>query len=243
MKTIKFGWMRGKKLVSGLSVKFFFLSNFVLVSKNTQTVNSHTWTQSDKAISTLDLHKHPIPLFDFSPSHQHSPGSATQDTVHRGRRWHTPKSRRSVAYCHTTCTPWPGWCSWHSWCAESRASYRDEHPDSVDSLSNGTNGERARDKSLDVGWEVIYWRIKFRGSPFLAHSFFLTSRFFTDQAVGGGRAGVGFKTSHLCPLQVCTEAWVAGLSRQPSQAGVGEWWRVLPAPVGYIDLPQANPGR
>lgn len=81
------------------------------------------------------------PLFEFSPSYQNSPGSATPDTVRMGRRWRTRRSRHSAAYCCTTCTPWPGWCSWRSWCAKSRASYRDEHSDSVDSLRKQTNGD------------------------------------------------------------------------------------------------------
>lgn len=55
-----------------------------------------------------------------------------------------------------------------------------------------------------------------------AASFFLTGRFFADEAVAGGRAGVGFQTGHLGSLQVGAEARVAGLSGQPSQAGVGE---------------------
>ena len=80
---------------------------------------------------------------DFHPpSYRYSPGSATPDTVRRGRRWRRPRSRRSAACCCTTCTPWPGWCSWRSWCVKSRASYRDEHSDSVDSLSSRTKRER-----------------------------------------------------------------------------------------------------
>lgn len=78
---------------------------------------------------------------------------------------------------------------------------------------------------------------------FLLRSFFLTGRFFTDEAVAGGRAGVGFETGHVGSLQVGAEARVAGLSGQPSQAGVGEGWHVLPAPVRHVDLPQADPGR
>lgn len=82
------------------------------------------------------------------PSYHCSPGSATPDTVHRGRRWRTPRSRRSAACCCTTCTPWPGWCSWRSWCVKSRASYRDEHSDSVDSLSSRTKRERDKQSTL-----------------------------------------------------------------------------------------------
>ena len=70
----------------------------------------------------------------------------------------------------------------------------------------------------------------------------LTGGFFTDQAVGGGGAGVGFEPGGLRPLQVGAEARVAGLARRPPQAGVGEGRRVLPAPVRHVDLPQADPG-
>lgn len=72
---------------------------------------------------------------------------------------------------------------------------------------------------------------------------FLTSGFLTDQPVCGGRAGIRFESSHLRPLQGGTEARVAGLSRQPAHTRVGEGWRILPAPVGHVDLPQADPRR
>lgn len=42
--------------------------------------------------------------------------------------------------------------------------------------------------------------------PIVLPSFSLTGRFFADEAVCGGRAGVGFQTSHLHPLQVGTES-------------------------------------
>lgn len=182
------------------------------------------------------------------PSYHCSPGSATPDTVHRGRRWRTPKSRRSAACCCTTCTPWPGWCSWRSWCVKSRASYRDEHSDSVDSLSSRTKRERQTINSELYWSQNKLWPSEFlQPHPppalFLLRSFFLTGRFFTDEAVAGGRAGVGFETGHVGSLQVGAEARVAGLSGQPSQAGVGEGWHVLPAPVRHVDLPQAHPGR
>lgn len=70
----------------------------------------------------------------------------------------------------------------------------------------------------------------------------LTGRFLADEAVRGGRARVGFEAGHLRPLQVGAEPRVAGLTGQPAQAGVGEGGRVLPAPVGHVDLPQTHPG-
>lgn len=72
--------------------------------------------------------------------------------------------------------------------------------------------------------------------------FILTRRFLTDEAVGGGRARVGFESGHLCPLQEGAEARVAGFPGEPAQAAVGEGGHVLPAPVGHVDLPQAHPG-
>lgn len=72
--------------------------------------------------------------------------------------------------------------------------------------------------------------------------FILTCRFLTYEAVGGGRAWVGFESSHLRPLQVGAEARVAGLPGEPAQAAVGEGGHVLPAPVGHIDFPQTHPG-
>lgn len=219
-------------------------------------------------------------------SHQNSPGSATPDTVHRGRRWRTLRSRHSAEYCCTTCTPWDGWCSWHRWCAESRASYRFERFDSVDSLSNNTTAGFKDDGRKEVisrdlhsvtiiirvkliitsssvskenhnhfvwrrkqspQFESVLWINFFTKTilplPFHLSSFPLTSRFFTDEAVGGGRAGVGLETGHLRLLHVGTKSRIAGLSRQPSQAGVGEGWQVFPAPVWHVDLPQPNPGR
>lgn len=162
-----------------------------------------------------------------SASHRCSPGSATPDTVRRGRRRRRPRSRRSAACCCTTCTPWPDWCSWRSWCAGSTASYRDGRSGSASSLSSGT-GTVFNPHNLN----------KF-GSFLLI----LTGRFLADEAVRGGRARVGFEAGHLRPLQVGAEPRVAGLTGQPAQAGVGEGGRVLPAPVGHVDLPQTHPGR
>lgn len=73
----------------------------------------------------------------FLDSYLHSPGSATPDTGHRGRRWRRPTSPRSAVYWHTTYTPWNGWCSWHSWFAGHMGFYRDGQLDSEHSLKNG----------------------------------------------------------------------------------------------------------
>lgn len=65
--------------------------------------------------------------------------------------------------------------------------------------------------------------------------------FLADEAIGHGRARVRFQARHRGPFEVRTEARVVGLPGKPLQRGVREGRHVLPAPVGYVDLAQANP--
>lgn len=71
----------------------------------------------------------------------------------------------------------------------------------------------------------------------------LTSSFLTDEAVGGGSAGIRSQARHQGFLQVSTEPRVTRLTRKPAQAAVGEGRHVLPAPVGHVDFPQTHPRR
>lgn len=72
---------------------------------------------------------------------------------------------------------------------------------------------------------------------------YLTSGFFTDEAVGSGRTGVGPEPSHLRLFQVSAETRVAGLPGQPPEATVGERRHVFPTPVRHVDFPEAHPWR
>lgn len=105
----------------------------------------------------------------------------------------------------------------------------------MDSLSSRTKRERDKqstlsftDPKINCGHLSFFLCFQTFLQPhpppalFLLRSFFLTGRFLADEAVAGGRAGVGFETGHVGSLQVGAEARVAGLSGQPSQAGVGE---------------------
>lgn len=72
---------------------------------------------------------------------------------------------------------------------------------------------------------------------------YLTSGFFTDEAMGSGGTRVGPEPSHLRLLQVGAETWVTGLTGQPTEATVGERRHVFPTPVRHIDFPEAHPWR
>lgn len=72
---------------------------------------------------------------------------------------------------------------------------------------------------------------------------YLTSGFFTDEAMGGGSTGVGSEPSHLRLFQVGAETRVTGLAGQPTEAAVGERRHVFPTPVRHIDFPEAHPWR
>lgn len=148
----------------------------------------------------------------------------TPCTVRRGRRPRRRWSRRTASCCCTTCTR--SWC----WCTRCR----------------WTSWHRASGRVWRCGWlrKTQQWRVS--SSPGVSRG----AREHRDPTwplaqapVHRVDAGLRLQAAGRRLGQVAAEARVAGLARQPLQAGVGEGRHVLPAPVGHIDFPEPHPGR